>query len=80
MLDAKNLITRNLNLVFNSASFYLHRNLQHVSVTTCVGNPDTILCELWDMWAGKTAKCRYILWQHASTRDVWICSITFNTL
>jgi len=80
MLDVKNLITGNLTSVFNSVSFYLHRNLQHVSVTTCVGNPDTILCELWDMWAGKTAKCQHILWEHASTRDVWIWSITFNTL
>lgn len=46
MLDIKNLITGNLTVVFNSVSFYLHRNQQHVSVTTCVGNPDTILCEL----------------------------------
>lgn len=45
-MDVKNLVTGNITMVFNSVSFYLHRNLQHVSVTTCIPNPETILCEL----------------------------------
>lgn len=45
-MDVKNLVTGIMTMVFNYVSFYLHRNLQHVSVTTCARNPETILCEL----------------------------------